>query len=326
MLTPPLSRMARLVAKYAPAALVAALLVATALAFVYTEKLKLTLSPILGTEGRQGASRPSATARRTRPRSRSGSARRDRITRRRDRHERRHACGRSSATTRAPRGRMTLHWDGRDADGEVVPEGSYKPRVHLVGEHRTIVLPNPMRVDVTPPHITARLAGAARLLAGRRRAQGADHRALRHRRAGPGAPLRQRHPARPQARAAAEGPDRVVRQGRRRAAAARRLPHQPRRARRRRQSRPAHAREEDPDPVRRARARPDRDRRRRPGSPCSCSAMQRACSGSSASAPARARPGTLKLRAPLQPGRYTLTVTANGFSDRAAVIVRAPKR
>ena len=46
---------ARLVAKYAPAALVAALLVATALAFVYTEKLKLTLSPILGTSGRQGA-------------------------------------------------------------------------------------------------------------------------------------------------------------------------------------------------------------------------------------------------------------------------------
>jgi hypothetical protein len=37
-----------------------------------------------------------------------------------------------------------------------------------------------------------------------------------------------------------------------------------------------------------------------------------------------ARPGTLKIRAPLQPGRYTLTVTANGFSDRAAVIVRAP--
>ena len=34
-----------------------------------------------------------------------------------------------------------------------MPEGSYKPRVHLVGQHRTIVLPNPMRVDVTAPHI-----------------------------------------------------------------------------------------------------------------------------------------------------------------------------
>jgi hypothetical protein len=38
-----------------------------------------------------------------------------------------------------------------------------------------------------------------------------------------------------------------------------------------------------------------------------------------------ARPGTLHLRAPLQPGRYTLTVSANGFSSRAAVFVRAPK-
>ena len=36
------------------------------------------------------------------------------------------------------------------------------------------------------------------------------------------------------------------------------------------------------------------------------------------------RPGTLRLRAPLQPGRFTLTVTANGRSARAAVFVRSP--
>ena len=36
-----------------------------------------------------------------------------------------------------------------------------------------------------------------------------------------------------------------------------------------------------------------------------------------------ARPGTLKVRAPLQPGRFTLTVTANGHAARAAVFVRA---
>jgi len=36
-----------------------------------------------------------------------------------------------------------------------------------------------------------------------------------------------------------------------------------------------------------------------------------------------ARPGTLRLRAPLQPGRFTLTVTANGRSARAAVLVRS---
>ena len=35
-----------------------------------------------------------------------------------------------------------------------------------------------------------------------------------------------------------------------------------------------------------------------------------------------ARPGTLRLRAPLQPGRFTLVVSANGFEARAAVLVR----
>ena len=86
---------------------------------------------------------------------------------------------------------------------------------------------------------------------------------------------------------------------------------------------PRTRREEDPDPVRRARARPDRDRLPAAGSPCSCSATRPAWNGSSAQRTGTARPGTLKLRAPLQPGRYTLTVTANGFSDRAAVIVRS---
>jgi hypothetical protein len=35
-----------------------------------------------------------------------------------------------------------------------------------------------------------------------------------------------------------------------------------------------------------------------------------------------ARPGTLRLRAPLEPGRYTLRVEANGHVRRAAVVVR----
>jgi hypothetical protein len=39
-----------------------------------------------------------------------------------------------------------------------------------------------------------------------------------------------------------------------------------------------------------------------------------------------ARPGTLRLRAPLQKGRFTLVVTANGHTARAAVFVREPAR
>jgi hypothetical protein len=37
-------------------------------------------------------------------------------------------------------------------------------------------------------------------------------------------------------------------------------------------------------------------------------------------------PGTLRLRAPLQPGRFTLTLSANGHTARAAVFVREPAR
>jgi hypothetical protein len=48
-------------------------------------------------------------------------------------------------------GGVTLVWDGRDDDGVVVPEGPYRPRVRLHDERRTITLPNPIRVDVTPP-------------------------------------------------------------------------------------------------------------------------------------------------------------------------------
>jgi hypothetical protein len=39
-----------------------------------------------------------------------------------------------------------------------------------------------------------------------------------------------------------------------------------------------------------------------------------------------ARPGTLRLRAPAQKGRFTLTVSANGRSARAAVFVVEPLR
>jgi FlgD Ig-like domain len=50
-------------------------------------------------------------------------------------------------------GRVTFVWNGRDADGNVVPEGSYRPKLELATHHRTIVLPDPMRVDTTPPKV-----------------------------------------------------------------------------------------------------------------------------------------------------------------------------
>ena len=50
-------------------------------------------------------------------------------------------------------GRFETTWDGRDEGGAVVPEGVYRPRLRLARDRRTIILPNPIRVDTTVPSI-----------------------------------------------------------------------------------------------------------------------------------------------------------------------------
>jgi hypothetical protein len=51
-------------------------------------------------------------------------------------------------------GRVSYTWDGQDEAGRVVEEGVYRPRVRLREHGRTIVLPNPIRVDTTAPKIS----------------------------------------------------------------------------------------------------------------------------------------------------------------------------
>ena len=63
--------------------------------------------------------------------------------------------------TRLRRGKVTYTWNGRDDQGRFVPEGVYRPRVHLADQHRTIDLPNDMRVDTTAPRITVVSVSAA---------------------------------------------------------------------------------------------------------------------------------------------------------------------
>jgi flagellar hook capping protein FlgD len=53
----------------------------------------------------------------------------------------------------ARRGSLQFRWNGRDDEGHVVPDGNYRPRVHLARERRTIGLPNVIRMDATPPLI-----------------------------------------------------------------------------------------------------------------------------------------------------------------------------
>jgi hypothetical protein len=51
------------------------------------------------------------------------------------------------------RGDVHVRWDGRDASGEIVPDGIYYAVVHLQRAGRTIDLPNPIRVDTIRPSI-----------------------------------------------------------------------------------------------------------------------------------------------------------------------------
>jgi FlgD Ig-like domain len=142
------------VARFAPAALLAALLVATAAAFAYTERLKLTPSPIFRTEVDKLFSPTcecSTDNLRIRFRLRAG----DRITV--SIVTRRGTVVRTLVEDRRqPRGSVTVLWNGRDDLGQVVADGTYKPRVRLALNRRTITLPNRIVVDTTAPHVELR--------------------------------------------------------------------------------------------------------------------------------------------------------------------------
>ncbi len=132
----------------ASAALVAALLVATGAVFALTERLKLTPSPIVGTRvtktfspGCHCTTASAGVAFRLR---RADTLDVDIVLD--------DEVVRQLVEAKAfPIGGVDLVWDGRRADGKIAAEGAYRARVRLHGERRTIVLPNPIRLDVTPP-------------------------------------------------------------------------------------------------------------------------------------------------------------------------------
>lgn len=51
----------------------------------------------------------------------------------------------------AKKGRVHVRWDGRDDAGRIVPDGSYRLRVHLRDDDRTVVIPRTVRVDTESP-------------------------------------------------------------------------------------------------------------------------------------------------------------------------------
>jgi hypothetical protein len=138
--------------RLAPAVLVAALLAATSAAFVVTEKLKLTRSPIVGPTVAKVFS-PTCDCATASAEIRFRLRTPDRVS-----VEIVDSGGdvvRELARDRAQGRRfVTYAWDGRDDTGRIVDEGTYRPRVHLARQRRTIVMPNRIRVDTTPPRVT----------------------------------------------------------------------------------------------------------------------------------------------------------------------------
>lgn len=131
--------------------LVLGLLAGSAVSFAVSEKLKLEMSPISHTRVDKVFSPVCGCAKR-RAEIRFRLRRADRLW-----LSIIDADGRKRRTLvdgrRLGRGLHHFTWNGRDDAGRLVPEGFYRPRVDLDRARRTIVLPNPIRVDVTRPRL-----------------------------------------------------------------------------------------------------------------------------------------------------------------------------
>jgi hypothetical protein len=135
-------------ARFLPAVLVVALLGGSAAAFAVTERLKLERSPIYGTQVGKVASPDSGRRAKIVFRLRKGDSISLAIVDANDKVVR--ALFDSS---HKGKGKHTFTWDGRDDSGNPVADGTYRPRVHLARDHRTILLPNPIIVDTKVPQI-----------------------------------------------------------------------------------------------------------------------------------------------------------------------------
>jgi len=129
-----------------------ALLAATAVAFALTEGAKTELSPLYGTKIAKVFSPVCNPAL-----CRTHTARIDFKVRERQRLEVwMLRNGRRVATVvagrRFPKGEVSLTFRGLADDGvSILPDGNYQPVVRFVDEHRTITLPNLIRLDTAPP-------------------------------------------------------------------------------------------------------------------------------------------------------------------------------
>jgi FlgD Ig-like domain len=151
----PASGSDRTIQAWIAAAVLVGLLVATTIAFAETERLKLVPSPILDTVVSK-AFAPQCGCRTDRAEIAFRLRRRGLMSVEvvaRDGHP-----VRRLAAHQFDAGFVTFAWYGGDSAGRAAPQGSYKVRVHLSSEHRTIVLPNVIELDRTAPTVAFSVA------------------------------------------------------------------------------------------------------------------------------------------------------------------------
>jgi hypothetical protein len=221
------------------------------------------------------------------------------------------------------RGPVEIEWDGRDDTGKVLPEGEYKPRIRLQGVRTTYTLPNPMRIDVTPPRLERVVVRPSVISPdgdGRR-----DRATFSYRLSEPGRGVLFVNGKRRGLKLFPRTEDSIIWNGKLNGRA---LPPG---------SYTARLAAFDPAGNVTPRTRPIQvviryvaiGRKRINVTAGARFALRvssdaRRVRWSLAGRSGFARPGTLRLRAPLQKGRFTLTVAANGHATRAAVFVLEP--
>jgi hypothetical protein len=123
--------------------------VATTAAFAITERLKLVKSPITGTfvspvfSPTCGCARGKATIK---VKLRHGDLVTVSIL-----DSKLHPLRTLASDERMTRGFKKFLWEGLTDFGDRAPEGTYRVQIHLSHQHRTILLPNKIRLDTTPP-------------------------------------------------------------------------------------------------------------------------------------------------------------------------------
>ena len=139
--------------RFLSTATIVGLLIATAAAFAITERLKLTKSPITGTRVSKTFS-PTCGCARGRANISVKLRRPDTVTVTVE-DARRRPVRTLVAAESVPRGRTVFRWVGTTDAGTRAPDGVYLVQIHLDAQHRTILLPNEIVLDTTPPEVEA---------------------------------------------------------------------------------------------------------------------------------------------------------------------------